>query len=154
MIVSREHRWVCKTFADLSLDELYRILALRQEVFIVEQRCPYPDADGRDARARHLFCLQGTALFAYARLFAPGAQHEEASIGRVVTSPAARGTGLGQELMRRAIAELGPVPVRIGAQKYLERFYASFGFLRAGGDYVEDGILHLPMLRRPGIDPP
>jgi ElaA protein len=142
--------WVCKSFDELSREELYGILALRQEVFIVEQRCPYADADGRDLDAAHLFCLEAGRVIACARLFAPGPA--EAVIGRVVTSPAVRRTGLGRELMRRAIDALrdqhGPTAIRLGAQSYLERFYGSFGFIRAGEDYLEDGIPHLPM-RRP-----
>jgi ElaA protein len=144
--------WELREFGALSRDELYRLLALRQAVFIVEQKCPYQDADGLDARAAHLFAADGDEVVACARLFAPGERRAEAVIGRVVTAPSVRRSGLGRELMRRAVAAVeerhGRVAIWIGAQKYLERFYASFGFVRAGDDYDEDGIPHLPM-RRP-----
>jgi ElaA protein len=145
-------RWELKTFDALTPAELYAILRLRQEVFIVEQKCAYADADGLDAGATHLFAVDGGEVVAYARLFAPGARRAEAVIGRVVTAPSARRSGLGRELMQRAIDALvalhGPVAIWLGAQKYVERFYASFGFVRDGADYDEDGIPHLPM-RRP-----
>ena len=143
-----------RAFAELSTSELYGLLKLRQEVFVVEQSCPYLDADGLDAAASHLFAVDsdGSAMLACARLFAPGVRELEAVIGRVVTAPSVRRSGAGRELMRRAIAAIedahGPVPIRIGAQKYLERFYGSFGFARDGEDYLEDGIPHLHMLRR------
>lgn len=145
-------RWEHRGFDALSVNELYGIVRLRQDVFIVEQKCAYADADGLDGRATHLFALDGEALLACARLFAPGVRRAEAVIGRVVTAPSVRKSGLGRELMRRAIAavedEHGRVGIWLGAQKYLERFYASFGFVRDGDDYDEDGIPHLPM-RRP-----
>jgi ElaA protein len=155
--------WRLRSFDALRLDELYALMALRQQVFVVEQRCAYLDADGLDAAAAHLFCVAPSPslapqsppspplMLAYARLFAPGVRHEAASIGRVVTAPAVRRTGLGRELMTRAIGALaelyGPTAIRIGAQRHLERFYASFGFVRDGEDYLEDGIPHLPMRR-------
>jgi ElaA protein len=150
--------WKLEEFAALSTVELYALLRLRQAVFVVEQRCPYADADGLDPRAAHLFCSDGAAadgaprVIAGARLFAPGVQAAEAVIGRVVTAPEVRRSGLGRVLMARAIEAVelrhGPTPIRIGAQKYLERFYFSFGFRRDGEDYLEDDIPHLPM-RRP-----
>jgi ElaA protein len=147
-------RWNLRDFAALSVDELYALLRLRQEVFVVEQKCPYLDADGLDARAMHLFAVdEGGTPVACARLFAPGAKEAAAAvIGRVVTAPSVRKSGVGRELMRRAIAAIeerhGRVPIVLGAQKYLQRFYESFGFVRDGEDYLEDGIEHLPM-RRP-----
>jgi len=126
-------------------------LRLRQEVFVVEQHCPYADADGLDPAATHLFARDGEGVVACARLFAPGVRRAEAVIGRVVTAPSVRKAGVGRELMRRAIAALeerhGSVAIWLGAQKYLERFYGSFGFVRDGDDYDEDGIAHLPMRR-------
>ncbi len=149
--------WHLSEFAALSTGELYALMALRQAVFVVEQRCAYADLDGLDAQAAHLWCVAADGdprPLAYARLFAPGVRGPEASIGRVVTAPSVRRGGLGRELMRRAIdavvARHGAVAIRIGAQKYLERFYGSFGFVRAGDDYVEDDIPHLPMLRPAG----
>lgn len=148
-------QWRLASFAQLTTHELYAILALRQEVFVVEQRCAYRDADGLDVHARHLFAVDAVAhdgtltLAAVARLFVPGVHAQEAVIGRVVTAPALRKSGLGRELMTRAIAASGEhAPIRIGAQAYLERFYRSLGFERAGEDYLEDDIPHLPMVRR------
>jgi ElaA protein len=145
--------WRHRAFAELSTGELYEILKLRQQVFVVEQSCPYLDADGLDAAASHLFAVDGKgAVVACARLFAPGVRELPAVIGRVVSAPSVRRTGAGRELMRRAIETLeqahGAVAIRIGAQKYLEKFYGSFGFVRDGEDYLEDGIPHLHMLRQ------
>jgi ElaA protein len=148
--------WRVKAFAELTVRELYALLQLRQEVFVVEQRCAYRDADGLDLQARHLFAVERQAagegplvLGACARLFAPGLRGDEAVIGRVVSAPALRKSGVGRELMTRAIELCGlHTPIRIGAQQYLERFYRSFGFERAGEDYLEDDIPHLPMVRR------
>lgn len=145
-------RWEIREFAALTGAELYAILQLRQEVFVVEQKCPYLDADGLDHAAAHLFAADGERVVATARIFAPGVRRAEAVIGRVVSSPSLRRSGVGRELMRRAVAAVeerhGAVAIWLGAQKYLERFYASFGFVRDGADYDEDGIPHLPM-RRP-----
>lgn len=141
-----------KRFGELTLRELYDILALRTEVFIVEQNCPYQDADGRDVIAWHCLGTDETGkLVAYTRLFALNDSYEGyTSIGRVVTSPAARGGGLGRKLMEASIAlcrELfGPEPIKIGAQRYLLAFYSSLGFEPTGIDYIEDGIPHTYMI--------
>ena len=149
-------RWHLAPFAELAPADLYAALQLRSLVFVVEQACPFLDPDGSDADAWHLLGWHDAApaaprLAAYARLFRPGLKYAEASIGRVVTHPAARRTGAGRALMAeslRRLTILAPgAPVRIGAQKYLERFYAGFGFVRAGDDYLEDGIVHLEMVR-------
>ena len=147
--------WRLKSFAELTTHELYAIMRLRQEVFVVEQRCAYLDSDGLDVHARHLFAVAAVAddgtltLDAVARLFAAGVRGDEAVIGRVASAPTARKSGVGKELMTRAIAACGEhTPIRIGAQAYLERFYGSFGFARSGPDYLEDDIPHLPMVRR------
>ena len=157
--------WRCVPYAQLSLDELYALLRLRSLVFVVEQACPFLDLDGDDDRAWHLLgwtegeTAAGGAprLGAYARLFAPGVKYAEASIGRVVSHPDVRRSGAGRALMDEALrrlAEFAPgAPVRIGAQRYLERFYGAFGFARAGDDYLEDGIVHLEMVR-PGARGP
>jgi ElaA protein len=141
-------RWHDRGFADLSITELYAILALRERVFVVEQACAYQDADGYDQAARHLWAEDG-AILAYLRILPAGSKFAELSMGRVVTAPEARGTGLGRALIRRGLAAVGAVPVRIGAQAHLERFYGEFGFQRASDDFVEDGIPHLEMLRLP-----
>lgn len=145
-------RWELRAFDALTARELYGVLRLRQDVFIVEQKCAYADADGADERALHLFAVDGDEVVACARLFAPGVRRADAVIGRVVTAARVRKLGVGRELMRRALdalqVEHGRVAIWLGAQKYLQRFYESFGFVRDGDDYLEDDIPHLPM-RRP-----
>jgi ElaA protein len=118
-------------------------------VFVVEQNCPYLDADGVDDIARHLWAEQGGAIAAYLRIVPAGVKFAEVSIGRVITAPEARGTGLGRELMKRGIAAAGHVPIRIGAQAHLEKFYGELGFQRASDVYDEDGIPHVEMTRAP-----
>ncbi|UOQ52576.1 GNAT family N-acetyltransferase [Hymenobacter cellulosivorans] len=144
--------WTSKPFADLTLPELYAVLQLRTEVFIVEQNCPFQDIDGQDQVAYHLlgYTPEGQ-LAAYARLFDAGQCYAQVSIGRVVVAPAFRRYGLGQELMRQAIAHcaqlFGPQPIKIGAQQYLTKFYQGFGFEQRGEMYLEDGIPHIYMER-------
>ena len=143
--------WDCLPFDQLSAEQLYAVLQLRSEVFVVEQACIFQDMDGADAQALHLLGnLQGT-LVAYARCLDAGCKFVEASIGRVATRAAVRGTGAGHALMRQAIACLsnawGMQAIRIGAQAHLEGFYRQHGFLQAGPVYLEDGIAHIDMLR-------
>lgn len=149
-------RFRCVAFDALTPDALYAVMRLRSEVFVVEQQCVFLDLDGRDVHALHLLGERGDGdvaetLVAYARLFAPGDCYAEASIGRVVTAPASRGHGTGRALMMAAIGEcIARWPahaIRIGAQRYLERFYASLGFVADGAPYVEDGIPHIEMVR-------
>ena len=144
--------WQLKLFKDLSHEELYSIMQLRQKVFIVEQNCPYLDADGKDLHSYHLMGFVNNDLAAYARLVFPGISYAEVSIGRVVTSPTYRKKEFGKQLMQRAIAKIenlyGKVPIRIGAQQYLKKFYESFGFVDLGKPYMEDGIPHIIMLRK------
>ena len=143
--------WSLKKFHELTLDELYAILKLRSNVFIVEQNCVYNDLDGKDELAWHLIGTENKNLIAYTRILPPGLVYAEASIGRVVTSPKARRTGLGRLLMQRSLDEItrlfGNVPVRIGAQLYLKEFYTSLGFQQQADVYLEDGIEHIVMLR-------
>ena len=144
-------RWQAVPFTDLDVTQLYELLALRQLVFVVEQNCVYLDCDGKDRLATHLLGRDESGqLVAYARLFAPGASFAEASIGRVTTHPSVRRTGAGRELMQEAIARtrtmFGGGPIRIGAQRYLERFYGELGFAIASEPYDEDGIPHVEML--------
>ncbi|NLU92589.1 GNAT family N-acetyltransferase [Chitinophaga sp. Ak27] len=144
--------WKIKSFEELSTTELYAILRLRSEVFVVEQNCAYQDLDNTDQLALHLMGTDDTGrLLAYTRLFQPGIKYQEASIGRVITSPLARGTGAGRELMERSIAavqqQFGVVPIKIGAQQYLQRFYTSLGFEQTSDTYLEDGIPHIEMVR-------
>ncbi|WP_345225082.1 GNAT family N-acetyltransferase [Hymenobacter koreensis] len=144
--------WTCKPFDHLALSELYALLQLRSEVFVVEQTCPFQDIDGQDQPALHLLGhTPAGELAAYARLFGPGQCYDEVSIGRVVVSPKYRRYGLGQALMREAIAaceqQYGPQPIKIGAQQYLTRFYQGFGFEQCSDMYLEDGIPHIYMRR-------
>ena len=143
--------WDFKGFNELTLQQLYAVLRLRSEVFVVEQACIFQDLDGNDERAMHLIGTQGGAVVAYARCFGPGVMYDEASIGRVITSDVLRGTGSGHVLMQQALAGLtatwGDQTIRIGAQARLERFYNSHGFQKAGEPYMEDGIEHIHMLR-------
>jgi ElaA protein len=145
-----EIRWTHKLFDALTPHELYAVLQLRNEVFVVEQHCVFQDADNKDQASIHVMGWQGNRLIAYTRLVPPGKAYAEASIGRVVTAPAARKSGIGRELMLRSLQLLyqlfGDVPVRIGAQFYLRNFYASLGFRETGDIYLEDGIQHIEML--------
>jgi ElaA protein len=147
--------WECLPFGDLGNQQLYALLAARQQVFVLEQQCLYPDLDGLDQEAHHLLGWSTSGpdaqLLAYLRILAPGVKFAEASLGRVLTTPAGRGTGAGRELLARGIAEaevLYPgAHLRIGAQHYLEKFYASYGFVTVSVPYDEDGIAHIDMLR-------
>ncbi len=143
-------RWHERAFAELSSAELYAIVTLRERVFIVEQACAYLDADGIDPVARHLWAeTDAQAIAAYLRIVPAGEKFDEVSLGRIITAPEARGTGLGRTLVRRGLDRVGPVAVRIGAQAHLERFYGELGFVRASDIYLEDGIPHIEMLRAP-----
>jgi len=144
-------QWVFKSFAELTVNELYAIMRLRQEVFIVEQNCPYLDADGKDMKSHHLMGYLGLDLVAYSRLVKPGVSYSEVSIGRVVSSTKHRKRSFGRELMTESIRQIeqlyGPVAIRIGAQQYLQKFYEGFGFVRLGEPYLEDDIPHIIMVR-------
>jgi ElaA protein len=145
--------WTCLRFAALSVDALYDALALRAEVFVVEQACIFLDADGADRHSAHLLGRDTAGVLqAYLRIVDPGVKYPEPSLGRVITSAAARGTGLGHRLVDEGIARCASAwpgqAIRIGAQARLEAFYASHGFVRDGGDYIEDGIPHCEMVRR------
>ena len=144
--------WLTKPFDALTLAELYALLQLRSEVFVVEQTCPFQDIDGQDQVAFHLLGYTATGeLAAYARLFDAGHSYAQASIGRVVTSPRYRRCGLGRQLLAQALGQcaalFGPQPIKIGAQRYLKAFYESFGFVQQSEGYLEDGIPHIYMLR-------
>ena len=141
-------RWHDRAFDELTVHELYAIIALRERVFVVEQQCAYLDADGVDLVSRHLWATADDgALHAYLRIVPAGVRFPEVAIGRVITAPEARGTGLGRELMERGIAAVGARPIRIGAQAHLEKFYGSLGFTAVSPVYDEDGIPHIEMLR-------
>lgn len=144
-------RWTLKRFSELTPEELYAILRLRSEVFVVEQNCVFLDMDNKDHPSYHLMGWKDGLLAAYTRLVPAGVAYEIPSIGRVVTSPAARGGGLGRLLMEKSIEEanrlFGPLPVKIGAQVYLRKFYTSLGFEQTSDIYMEDGIKHIEMIR-------
>jgi ElaA protein len=142
-----ELTWHERAFDELTTGELYAIVALRERVFVVEQACAYLDADGLDPRCRHLWAQDGGEIVAYLRLIPAGVKYDEGAIGRVIVAQRMRGTGLGRELMRRGLAAAGAVPVRLGAQAHLEKFYADLGFRRVSDVYDEDGIPHIEMLR-------
>lgn len=143
--------WVLKKFEELTPYEIYKILQLRNAVFVVEQNCVFQDADDKDQESYHLMGMDGNTLVAYTRLLPPGLAYEQSSIGRVVTSPAARRNGAGKALMAKSIHEVlklfGKEPIKIGAQLYLKKFYESFGFVQTGEPYLEDGILHIYMIK-------
>ena len=148
-----EMEWICKAFDLLTPAELYAILRLRNEVFVVEQRCIFQDADNRDQQAHHLMCWSDNELIAYARLLPPQRMYEEASIGRVITAAIARNKKIGRELMQRSIAGcysiFGKVSIKIGAQLYLKNFYESLGFIQTSEMYLEDDIQHIEMILIP-----
>jgi ElaA protein len=145
--------WILKPFDALTPIELYKILQLRNEVFIVEQNCPYQDCDNKDVYAWHLMGMKEDSLLAYSRLLAPGISYSESSIGRVVSSPSTRKTGMGKKLMQESLEQIRNLfhtdNIRIGAQLYLQKFYESFGFKRDGDIYLEDNIPHIVMLKEP-----
>jgi ElaA protein len=145
--------WSCVSFGQLSLTELYEILALRTEVFIVEQNCPFQDQDGKkDFESFHLLGKNDKhKIIAYTRLLPAGLAYNEVSIGRVVSSLSVRGSGIGKILMKKSIEtcieKYGNLPIKIGAQLYLKSFYESFGFVKSSITYLEDGIEHIEMVR-------
>ena len=142
--------WHCKSFDELTAIELYKILQLRNEVFAVEQNSVYQDCDNKDLAAHHLSGWKDGAIVAYSRILPPGVSYPNAaSFGRVVITPAARGQHLGHQLVLYTLENLyrlfGPVPVVIGAQLYLKKFYEGFSFVSKGDKYLEDGIPHIIM---------
>ena len=142
--------WEIKKFDELSVHELYSILRLRSEVFVVEQNCVFQDADDKDQQCFHLMGWEEDKLLAYARIVPPEVIYKEPSIGRIVTSPASRRKGLGRQLMTESMKQTerlySKIPIRIGAQQYLIPFYQSFGFVISGDPYMEDGIPHIEMI--------
>jgi ElaA protein len=144
-------KWILRTFNELNNTELYELLKLRSEVFVVEQNCVFLDMDNKDQQSHHLLGYIGEQLAAYARILPPGLSYHEPSIGRVVSSPRHRKSGAGRTLMEQAIkftTQLhGNQPIRIGAQLYLKKFYSSLGFETQGSIYLEDGIEHIEMVK-------
>jgi len=149
-------QWEAKTFHQLALDQLFEILKLRIDVFVVEQQCPYPELDNcdRHMETRHLSGRdEGGQLMAYARILPPGLRYPEVNLGRFVVEAKARGKGAGRQLLRTALdvmQECWPgSAIRISAQDYLQEFYAQSGFTRVSDVYLEDGIPHVEMLKKP-----
>ena len=140
-----------KTFNQLSLDELYYLLQLRSEVFVVEQDCVYQDIDGKDKKALHVIGKKDNTIIAYSRIFKPGDYFKEASIGRVVVAENFRHLKYGHQLMVASIeaveASFSSKKIKISAQKYLENFYNNLGFITSGEPYLEDGIPHIAMIK-------
>lgn len=145
--------WQLKTFEQLTTRELYELIKLRIDVFVVEQNCPYPELDNRDQLndVYHLMGYQKNELVACARLLGEGITYSNIAIGRVITKESHRGTGLGHELINTAIENCiklwGNKPIEIGAQAHLEKYYARHEFVKNSDSYLEDGIPHIDMIR-------
>lgn len=141
--------WKIKSFEDLSVHELYAVLRLRSEIFVVEQNCVYLDLDGKDKKGLHLLGEFEGKIVAYSRLFKPGISFDNSSIGRVVVDAHYRDRKWGHELMLEAIAGIqlhfGENKITIGAQLYLKKFYESHGFIQTSEMYLEDDIPHIEM---------
>ena len=140
-----------KSFQELSLEEFHDIIALRIQIFIIEQNCPYQEVDGKDKLAHHLFFKnEMDEIIAVTRILPQGIFYTEVAIGRVVVHEDYRGTGLGNQLMADSMNfvkdKYGEVPVRLSAQKHLENYYGNHGFKSTGKEYLEDGIPHVEML--------
>lgn len=144
--------WHTKAFEELTVEELYDILKLRTDVFVVEQHCPYPELDGKDKNCLHVFATHHGSVVAYARIVPPGLSYPQMSIGRVIVHEKYRKDGLGRVLMNLVLdkieEEFEAQEIQIGAQCYLKDFYGSFGFEPASEDYLEDGIPHVDMIRK------
>ncbi|KKB74672.1 MULTISPECIES: GNAT family N-acetyltransferase [Bacillus] len=143
--------WKLKSFEELSKEELYQIVKLRIDVFIVEQDCPYHELDDMDQKAHHLYLAEGSAILAYCRLFRSGEVYDEASIGRVIVRSRDRGKGHAKALLDKALSflenEWKEKAVKIKGQDYLRSFYGSFGFKEVSEVYLEDGIPHVDMVK-------
>lgn len=141
--------WCLKSFDKLAVGELYQILQLRSAVFVVEQNCIFQDMDDKDQYASHLCAWQQHELIAYTRILPPGLSYTDASIGRFLVNISYRKSGIGTALLKRSIdavyQQFGIVPIKIGAQLYLRKFYENFGFLVQGEVYSEDNIDHILM---------
>jgi len=149
--MSQEINWQLKKFEELTGFEVYEILRLRSEVFVVEQNCVFLDMDNNDQQSHHLQGRVDNKLIAYVRILPPGLSYKEPSIGRVISSPSFRNKGAGIELMKCAIANTyslyGDQSIKIGAQLYLQRFYENLGFIQCSEVYMEDDIPHIKMIK-------
>lgn len=144
--------WTIRKFKELKLEEIYKILELRNEIFIVEQECAYQDCDGKDKNSYHLFTEQDGKIIAYLRILEKGVSYDEISIGRVLVNKSYRGKGISRNLMLKAIdfieENLKEKEIKIQAQSYLLNFYKSLGFKEVSNEYMEDNIPHIDMLYR------
>jgi ElaA protein len=149
--MNQEITWQLKKFEELTGNEVYEILGLRSEVFVVEQNCVFLDMDNKDQESYHLQGRIGPSLIAYVRILPPGLSYKQSSIGSVVTSPSFRRNGAGIELMKTAISNsytlFGIQPIMIGAQLYLKNFYENLGFIQYSEVYLEDDIPHIKMIK-------
>ena len=138
-----------KSFQELSVEELYQILRLRSEVFVLEQECIYQDMDGKDSLAVHILGMEEEKIIAYTRIFGPGDYYDQPCIGRVVVDKERRGKEKGKEIMEVSIKyiknNMQEKEIVLSAQKYLDKFYTDLGFKSEGEDYLEDGIPHKKM---------
>jgi ElaA protein len=142
---------IIKSFEELTAHELYRILQLRSEIFVVEQNCVYLDMDDKDQKALHVLGIKNGNIVAYTRIFKPGDYFEYASIGRVIVSQKERQYKYGYDIMNASIKAVNDyfnaTEIKIGAQCYLRKFYGNLGFKEVGEEYIEDGIQHIHMIR-------
>ena len=141
---------ITKTFSELDTEDLYQILRLRSEVFVVEQDCVYQDIDNKDQNAIHLYYKENNEILAYTRIFKAGHYYENPCIGRVVVSKKNRGNDLGKKIMIDSMEyikqNIKGEKIELSAQKYLNKFYKDLGFYKIGEDYLEDGIPHQRMI--------
>ena len=142
---------ITKTFSELDTEDLYQILRLRSEVFVVEQDCVYQDIDNKDQNAIHLYYIENDQIVAYTRIFKAGDYYENPCIGRVVVSKKNRGKDLGKKIMIDSMEyikqNIKGEKIELSAQKYLDKFYKDLGFYKIGEDYLEDGIPHQRMIK-------
>ena len=142
---------ITKYFNELTIDELYDLLQLRSEVFVVEQDCVYQDIDGKDRKALHVMGYKNNRLVAYTRIFKPGDYFKQASIGRVVVKDTERQHKYGYDIMKASVKAVedyfNETHIKLSAQTYLKRFYNNLGFNEVGGEYLEDGIPHVAMVK-------
>ncbi|RPF53168.1 GNAT family N-acetyltransferase [Aquisalibacillus elongatus] len=146
-------KWINKSLYELTHDELYDILKLRVEVFVVEQNCPYPEIDGYDQKSFHIFAQDSEGIMAYCRVIPPGVKFQEASIGRVITHERTRRTGIGTEMLQYTLNDIAQrwnhPSVKIEAQAHLQAFYGNCGFKTISDEFLEDGIPHVEMIFHP-----
>jgi len=142
---------ITKTFKELTTEELYSLLQLRSEIFVVEQNCAYQDLDGKDQNALHVMGFKNDKIIAYTRIFKPEDYFEYASIGRVVVAKSERQHRYGYEIMKASInaikSHFNETKIKLSAQCYLKKFYNNLGFFEVGTEYLEDGIPHIGMLK-------